>query len=64
MITINGEAIQATGMTLAAYLAQAGYDAQRIAVECNGDIVPRARYAETTLHDGDTVEIVRFVGGG
>ena len=36
----------------------------RLAVERNGNIVPRARYGETVLEDGDVLEIVRFVGGG
>ena len=45
-------------------MAQAGWDSARLAVERNGDIVPRAQYGETVLEDGDVLEIVRFVGGG
>ncbi len=37
---------------------------KRIAVERNGEIVPRSRYAQTPLADGDTLEIVVAVGGG
>ncbi len=37
---------------------------QRIAVELNGALVPRASYDETPLNEGDKVEIVTFVGGG
>jgi sulfur carrier protein len=37
---------------------------KRVAVEKNGEIVPRSRYAETGLADGDTLEIVVAVGGG
>ena len=36
----------------------------RIAVEINGHIVPKSKYDTTVLNDGDTVEIVGFVGGG
>ncbi|MEX2516824.1 MAG: sulfur carrier protein ThiS [Gammaproteobacteria bacterium] len=36
----------------------------RLAVEINGDIVPRRRFAEHPLHDGDRIEIVRAIGGG
>jgi sulfur carrier protein len=36
----------------------------RVAVELNRDIVPRDRWAETTLNDGDRLEVVHFVGGG
>lgn len=64
MLKINGEVISAAGQTLAAYLAAAGYDPKRVAVELNGDIVPRAQYGECVLRDGDNLEIVSFVGGG
>lgn len=64
MVKINGTAADLAGQTVAQYLAQAGWDAVRLAVERNGDIVPRARYGETVLEDGDVLEIVRFVGGG
>ncbi|MGN0172756.1 MAG: sulfur carrier protein ThiS, partial [Acutalibacteraceae bacterium] len=46
------------------YLSLTDYDAKRIAVERNGNIVPKAQYSETVLLDGDSVEIVSFVGGG
>ena len=36
----------------------------RVAVELNGEIVPRARWAETPIKDRDRLEIVHFVGGG
>ncbi|MDD5946956.1 MAG: sulfur carrier protein ThiS [Oscillospiraceae bacterium] len=64
MVIINGEAVNADGQTVAAYLAAAGYIPERVAVERNGAIVPRAQYAMTVLCDGDRVEIVCFVGGG
>ncbi len=64
MVKINGESVDAAGKTLAAYLAQADYDLQRIAVERNGEIVPKARYGETVLAEGDSVEVVSFMGGG
>lgn len=64
MVTINGEALPAAGKTLTAYLEEAGYPLTRVAVERNGDIVPKASYQETVLQDGDTIEVVRFVGGG
>ena len=64
MVQINGELFPAAGMTLVDHLASAGYDPQRVAVERNGEIVPRSRYGETVLQNGDRIEIVRFVGGG
>ena len=51
MVTINGEALDAGGKTLADYLAEAGYEQNRIAVERNGEIVPKASYGETRLQD-------------
>lgn len=64
MVKINGKEVSAAGMTVEEYLAVAGFDQKRIAVERNGDIVPRSKYGETVLCDGDSVEIVSFVGGG
>lgn len=56
--------MEIAGKTLAEYLATTHYDPKRIAVECNGGIVPKAQYGETVLADGDSLEIVSFVGGG
>ena len=64
MLTINGKSVEAAGKTVAEYLAEAGYNTVRIAVERNEEIVPKAMYAETVLADGDVVEVVNFVGGG
>ena len=64
MVKINGEDLNIVGATLAEFLAKTSYDTKRIAVECNGDIVPKAQYSETVLQDGDSVEVVSFVGGG
>lgn len=64
MVKINGESLDIQGKTVAEYLASTNYDMKRIAVERNGEIVPKARYGETVLMDGDSVEIVSFVGGG
>ena len=64
MLKINGENVDAAGKTLAQYLAEAGFNQVRIAVERNGEIVPKANYGETVLAEGDCVEVVNFVGGG
>ena len=64
MVKINGEELNIAGKTVAEYLATTNYDSKRIAVECNGDIVPKAQYGETVLKDGDCVEVVSCVGGG
>ena len=64
MVKVNGEPKEIVGKTLAEYLATTNYDMKRIAVERNGDIVPKAQYGETMLQDGDSLEVVSFVGGG
>lgn len=64
MVRINGVDVSAEGKSLAAYLDENDFPRTRIAVERNGEIVPKARYAETILADGDKIEIVSFVGGG
>ena len=64
MVKINGTECDAAGKTVAEYLSGTQYDPARIAVERNGEIVPRRLYGETALEEGDCVEIVSFVGGG
>ena len=64
MIKINGEEWNIAGKTVAEYLATTSYNSKRIAVERNGDIVPKSQYGEIVLEDGDSVEVVSFVGGG
>ena len=64
-ITINGEPKPlAVATTVTALVAQLELTAQRLAIELNRDILPRTQWAETTLNDGDKLEIVHFVGGG
>ena len=64
MVRINGENLDVVGKSVAEYLNSAGYNQMRVAVELNGDIVPKAQYADTIFKDGDSVEVVSFVGGG
>ena len=63
---INGDerTFDLTSPTLAALIEFLGMKADRVAVELNRDIVPRDRWPQTTLHEGDRLEIVHFVGGG
>lgn len=64
MVKINGALHDVAGMTIAAYLEQSHFDTSRIAIECNEEFIPKAKYAETLLKDGDALEVVSFVGGG
>lgn len=51
-------------ITLYNYLTSKGFDLAKIAVEQNGQIVPKKEYQNIYLEDQDTLEIVQFVGGG
>ena len=50
--------------TLQQLIGELGLKGDRVAVEHNGEIVPRTGWAETTLKGGDRLEVVHFVGGG
>ncbi len=64
-IVVNGEPrMVSVGTTVAGLLSDLGLAAQQVAVEANREIVPRADHGDRVLADGDTVEIVTFVGGG
>ena len=64
MVKINGEERPVQGQTVADYLEKTGYCRTRVAVEKNGEILPKAEYDSTVLEDGDVIEVVSFVGGG
>ncbi len=62
---INGEdKTFSDALTLAQLVEQLGMKGDRVAVELNREIVSRAQWTETTLKDGDRLEVVHFVGGG
>lgn len=64
-IHLNGEARElASGATVADLIAEQGLGGRRIAVERNGEIVPRSQHATTLLAEGDQLEIVHAIGGG
>jgi sulfur carrier protein len=64
-ITVNGEARQiAADTSVTGLIDQLGHAGRRIAVERNGEIVPKSQHGATRLADGDTLEIVVAVGGG
>ena len=50
--------------TVAALVENLGMKSDRVAIELNRDIVPRDRWPETVLNEGDRLEVVHFVGGG
>jgi sulfur carrier protein len=64
-ITLNGEPYCLDGDPhLLVLVERLGLKPNRIAVEINHEVVAKARHAETSLREGDVVEIINFVGGG
>ncbi|MUF05434.1 sulfur carrier protein ThiS [Pseudomonas sp. CCM 7893] len=64
-IQLNGESFELPdGETVVALLTRLDLTGRRVAVELNQDIVPRSQHAETTLTEGDQVEVVHAIGGG
>ena len=63
-ITVNGELRRTASSSIADLVRSLELDPVKVAVERNGVIVPRSTLAAVTLADGDTLEIVHFVGGG
>ena len=65
-ISLNGQprSLAADVATVLRLVRGLELEGKRIAIERNGEIVPRSRYADTPLVDGDRLEIVGAVGGG
>jgi sulfur carrier protein len=64
-IRLNGDPIQCPpGLSLLQLLELRGYKPQLVVVEFNGEILPRARWAEQPVREADGVEVVTIVGGG
>ena len=64
-LTVNGKVHECpAGTTVTALLQQLALTGRRVAVERNGEIVPRSQHLNAVLTDGDQIEIVVAVGGG
>lgn len=64
-ITLNGDPFEvAEPLTVSALLARLAIDGRRVAIEHNLTVLKRATFDTVEIRDGDTVEIVNFVGGG
>ena len=64
-ITLNGERFELDQpLSVTALLARLEIDPRRVAVEHNLEIIKRRRFPDIVVNEGDTVEIVNFVGGG
>lgn len=64
-VTVNGAAREfPTSLTFGQMLEALAIEGRRLAIERNGEIVPRSRFNEARLADGDRIEVVVAVGGG
>jgi sulfur carrier protein len=65
-LTINGKPrnFDDTTFSVANLVTMLNLEGKRLAIECNGEIVPRSQFLQTQLTDGDKLEIVGAVGGG
>ena len=64
-ITVNGEQRAATdGQSLSELLVELGLEPATVAIEYNGEVIPRSTFGDERLAAGDRLEIVRFVQGG
>ncbi|MBZ7948299.1 sulfur carrier protein ThiS [Campylobacter sp. RM9929] len=61
---INGEKLDLKELRLMDFLKEKGYKIELIALELNGEIIPKDRFENLILKENDKVEIVSFVGGG
>lgn len=65
-VIVNGKRIDdiSNGATVEQLLLQLGIPLKKVAVERNLEIVPKSRFADIKLDDGDRLEIIHFIGGG
>lgn len=64
-IVVNGSSRDCIDrVTVADLIRELALEGKRVAVERNGEIVPKSRHADTLLASGDRIEVVRAVGGG
>ncbi|MDR0827183.1 MAG: sulfur carrier protein ThiS [Desulfovibrio sp.] len=63
-ITLNGETRSSRAQSLSELLVELGVNETALVAELNGSIVPQTDFTSTGISAGDTIELVRFVGGG
>jgi len=63
-VSVNGQIEEIQAQSLESYLASKLLLGRRIAVELNGEIVPKSQFSSVMLVDGDVLEIVNAIGGG
>jgi len=63
-IQLNGEPFEFLGSKIDELIAQLALSGKRLAVERNGEVIPRSEHASCPLAEGDCIELVQAIGGG
>ena len=63
-LTLNGEKAATAGRTLHEVILEKGFDPETIIAEVNFQLIKKEDWRQMPLHEGDTVELLSFVGGG
>lgn len=63
-VTVNGERRQIAARTVEALLSELDYEGTHVAIAVNFDVLPKSRWADTTLKNGDEIEIITPRQGG
>lgn len=64
MVKINGEEMEVAETTILDFLTSHNYNPERVVVEKNLEIIPKGQWGKVLISDGDSVEILMFMGGG
>ena len=64
MVTVNGEKKEIAGKNLYQYFKEEGFEMNRVVVERNLEIVPKEELKRIMIQEEDSIEVLRFVGGG
>ncbi len=64
-VCLNGEQRRLErGMTVEGLLKSLKVESALVALACNGCVVPRSTWSRVTIKEGDTLEVIHFIGGG
>jgi thiamine biosynthesis protein ThiS len=63
-VILNGEEIETSCINVLELLLEKGIQANKVAVEVNGEIVPKSQLGEFAITENSKIEIITFVGGG
>ncbi|MFH2057459.1 MAG: sulfur carrier protein ThiS [Pseudomonadota bacterium] len=63
-ISLNGKKIISNSTTLLRLISETGFDTQSLIAEVNFEVIKEENWSDTTIKDGDQIELLSFVGGG